>query len=339
MATPEERKQKLDAVNEKLRRVTAINVKDLGRRSELTTTINFEDAIPALEEMFDLVRQLEQRDLARLSVDKFNTITGACDEILKRVEEIRTFDIATQSNAGKACKDIIARVKNSYDQVLDQLIIPLAFTATQATDFARIEREAMGFHTRLKEKVEKTEVFIEKKQKEMTAALDAVKAVAAEAGVVSNAQIFEENSGSHSGLAQRWFKGTIAMTAITFVAAVGLFIESFIYQPQGVEAIIQHIIGKLIVLSVLSYGVFWCARNYRAHKHNQTLNKHRANALKTFKAFVSGSSDERIKDAVLLQASQACFLNRPTGYDSAEPEPQCINPVIDVIGKSITGAP
>ena len=56
----------------------------------------------------------------------------------------------------------------------------------------------------------------------------------------------------------------------------------------------------------------------------------------TFRAFVEGSEDQTVKDAILLQTSQAAFSNRPTGYESQEKEAQTINPVVEILGKSLT---
>ncbi len=101
-------------------------------------------------------------------------------------------------------------------------------------------------------------------------------------------------------------------------------------------AAIQYVVSKLILLSTLSFGIFWSARNYKSSKHNETLNKHRANALMTFRAFVEGSGDQQIKEAILLQAAQAAFVNRQTGYDGQEKESQTINPVVEILRKTIT---
>lgn len=55
----------------------------------------------------------------------------------------------------------------------------------------------------------------------------------------------------------------------------------------------------------------------------------------TFRAFVEGSSEQQIKEAILLQAAQAAFVNRPTGYETQEKESQTINPVVEILGKYV----
>jgi len=128
---------------------------------------------------------------------------------------------------------------------------------------------------------------------------------------------------------------TIASASVTFIVATFFVILSFKYTPSSTAEAIQYIVSKLILLSTLSFAIYWCSKNYRSSKHNETLNKHRANALMTFKAFVEGSNDNQVKDAILLHAAQAAFVNRQTGYESQEKDTQSINPVVEILGKSV----
>jgi len=108
------------------------------------------------------------------------------------------------------------------------------------------------------------------------------------------------------------------------------------YRPTDLPATIQYISAKILVLSALSVALFWAVRNYKAHKHNSTLCRHRANALMTFKAFVEGTSDEGVKDAILLQAAQAAFANRSTGFDSQDKESATVSPIVEVLGRTVS---
>ncbi len=334
MATPDERTQKSEAVKKGLEEISKIDPNNLSRKSELSRDINFDDAVPHFTIMLDLVKQLNDRDISRLSTPQLNKISEALNRIILLINKVNEFSL-NQNTPADVCNGIINDVKNAYDNVMEPLTLPLAFTATQSTDYAKIEREAKGYHLTMKEESEKLAKYIEECRYEAESALSAVKEQAAEAGVSTNAQIFLQNSETHKDDATRWLKTTISVTAITFIAAVGFLIISFYHKPTGLPESIQYVVSKIIVLSTLSFGIFWSAKNYRAHKHNETLNKHRANALMTFRAFVEGSSDEKIKDIILLQASQAAFSSRPTGYDAGEKEGQSVNPIFEIIGKSI----
>lgn len=56
------------------------------------------------------------------------------------------------------------------------------------------------------------------------------------------------------------------------------------------------------------------SRNYRAQAHNYIINKNKQNALSTFETFVNASSNEEIRNAVLLQTTKAIFSNPKSGY-------------------------
>ncbi len=334
MATVEQRREALEAATAKVEELAAVDPKALARTSDLSPDINFKDAVPHFEEMLDLCKQLSQRDISRLTVPQLTAITGACTKLSTLVQQVRDFDL-NQNTPGDVCKAIIVEVGSAYDDVMNPLLLPLAFTATQATDYAKIEREAKGYHATMKTEAEKLSAFIESARGEAESALAAVKEQAAEAGVSTNAQIFVGDAQKHHDLAQGWLKATIWMAVGTFVAATAALVTAFVYHPADLAASIQYIVAKLLVLSILSLGVLWCARNYKSQKHNETLNKHRANALMTFRAFVEGTSDVRVKDAILMQAAQAAFSSRPTGFDAPEKDSQTINPVVEILGKTL----
>jgi hypothetical protein len=334
MATLEQRKETLEAVTKQITELAAVDPKDLARTSDLSPDINFKDAVPHFEEMLDLCKQLSQRDLSRLTHQQLSAIAKGCTLLSSLITKVQEFNL-NQNTPGDVCNSIITEVSGAYDSVMNPMLLPLAFTATQATDYAKIEREAKGYHATVKEEAEELSKFITNARGEAERALAAVKEQAAEAGVSTHAQIFIGDAKKHDNAAKTWLKATIVMASITFVAAVAALVTAFFYHPESLKVTIQYIVAKLLVLSTLSFVVLWCARNYKSQKHNETLNKHRANALMSFRAFVEGTSDDRVKDAILLQAAHAAFSGRPTGFDAAEKELQTINPVVEILGKTL----
>jgi hypothetical protein len=70
--------------------------------------------------------------------------------------------------------------------------------------------------------------------------------------------------------------------------------------------------------------------------HNQVINRHRQTALTTFQAFVGSTSDLQVKNAVLLQATQAIFLPQPSGYLKADNDTPQVNQFFDLV-RDVTG--
>lgn len=337
MATYEERTTKHDEVKSSLEELSEIDPKNLSRREELSKNINFSDAVPFFTEMLDVIKELNERDLSRLSTQQLTRIFSACNTLSLIIKKVNDFDLNVNTPLD-VCSSIIVEIKNTYDTVMDPLLLPLAFTATQATDYAKIEREAKGYHTTMKTESEEFSKKLVQYEKDANKALGAVKEQAAEAGVSSNAHIFLKDSENHKKIAKNWLISTIVLTSITVLTAIGFVIISFYYTPASTASAIQYGVSKLILLSTMSFGIYWCAKNYKSTKHNETLNKHRANALMTFRAFVEGSTDIKVREVILLQAAQAAFVNRSTGYENTEKEIPTINPIVEILSKSAKNA-
>lgn len=334
MATLEQREEIITKVKALLSELSAINATSLARTEDLSRDINFSDAVPHFEDMLEIVKQLDQRDISRLGHAQLNQIMTACTNLKNLVDQVNAFAL-NQNTPADVCNNLISKIKNSYDTIMEPLTLPLAFTATQATDYAKIEREAKGYHATMKTEAEKFAYMIETYRKDAEKALNAVKEQAAEAGVSTNAQIFLNDSNKHASISKKWLIATTFVSSLTFLVAAGFVALSFVHSPKSTASAIQYVVSKIILLSTLSFAIYWCAQNYKSQKHNETSNKHRANALMTFRAFVEGADDSRIKDAVLMHAAQAAFSNRQTGYDGNGDDTPSINPVVEILGKTL----
>ncbi|QDU53956.1 hypothetical protein [Aeoliella mucimassa] len=335
MAEPATREEKILDAESSLKELAEIDANRLARTEDLSKSINFAESVPAFDEMLHICKELAGRDLKRLTSQQADRIRNACKTLQSLVDKVQTFDL-NQDKPLDACNQIIQEIDTAYDSVAENLLLPLAFTATQATDFTKIEREAKGFHATMKSQSEDMQKSLNKVKHEAAQALEAVKEQAAEAGVSTSAVIFEQACASHKENAGKWFIATVAVLAMTLLASSGLLVISFYYTPTTVPEAIQFVVAKLFVLSTLSYGVFWCAKQYKAERHNQTVNQHRADALKTFRAFVEGSTDTQIRDAILVQAAQAAFIGRPTGYDGPDGDSPTIVPILEPLTRTVT---
>ncbi|MFZ1547427.1 MAG: hypothetical protein WAT12_10065, partial [Candidatus Nitrotoga sp.] len=83
----------------------------------------------------------------------------------------------------------------------------------------------------------------------------------------------------------------------------------------------------------------WCGRIYKALKHQSTVNKHRANALKTFQAFVKAASNDNTRDAVLIETTRSIFASSPSGYlDTTDTPSDPSTKVLEIIKGSSSSA-
>ena len=95
--------------------------------------------------------------------------------------------------------------------------------------------------------------------------------------------------------------------------------------------------SRLLVLSVIFFGIAWSASNFKSHKHNEVINRHRQNALRTFETFVKATEEKETKDAVLLAATKSIFEGQSSGYLSSEHDQVPSSTIIEILRNVGTG--
>lgn len=132
-------------------------------------------------------------------------------------------------------------------------------------------------------------------------------------GVAKYAAFFQEQADMHDTGMRRWLFASIAAAAVL----AGTLFASFFYLDfaEGQSANIQFAATKALFFSTLAYALFFCVKNCMAHRHNYVINKHRQNALSTYRAIV-GATDTKgsAHDIVLAQAAYCIFAPQSTGY-------------------------
>ena len=76
----------------------------------------------------------------------------------------------------------------------------------------------------------------------------------------------------------------------------------------------QLISSKFLIFAVLGYLLLMAARNYTTHKHNSVVNRHRQNALLTYRALVEASAGKGTEDIILAHAASCIFSPQETGF-------------------------
>ena len=165
------------------------------------------------------------------------------------------------------------------------------------------------------------------------------KEAAAIVGVGQHASYFDDEASGHTKVSFRWLVLTVFLALAAAVYSLWSFRQSVSMAGEGAVAWWPHLTyltSRLVVLSVIFFGIGWSARNYRAHKHNEIVNRHRQNALRTFETFARAADDKDTKDAVLLQATKSIFEAQSSGYLVGEPEKIPSSTVIEVLRKAMS---
>ncbi len=175
-------------------------------------------------------------------------------------------------------------------------------------------------------------------------ARDAARKAAGDSGIAAHMAKFRDRAKEHKTASRGWLV-TAGMLAACWLAAVAYvaFWAPHITVSEGTASVLVALSPRVLLFSFGIAIVFWASRNYRANRHNYVVNVHRQTALETFSAFTEGArGNPDVKNAILLQATQAIFVMTPTGYSGAEKEaagPQsAIIEVVRALGNADRGA-
>ncbi len=150
-------------------------------------------------------------------------------------------------------------------------------------------------------------------------------------GVAVHSKSFNDQAEEYLRQADSWKSWSIFLICLNGVLIISvLSLVLWGLQMSTVTDRIEVGIFGAALVSLVSFGVVLCVRNYFAAKHNEIVNRHKANCLGTYNTFIDSADEER-KAAVLLQATQTIFSHQRTGYLSKEAEVSSPNPIVEVI--------
>ena len=83
--------------------------------------------------------------------------------------------------------------------------------------------------------------------------------------------------------------------------------------------------------------LYLATKNYLAHKHNAVINKHRQNALMTYKALVDAAKDATNKEVILMHASACISHHNLLATREVHHLKVLTKSVVELMTKSIAG--
>lgn len=292
--------------------LTSVPINSLVSNSDWGT-INFESARIDLDLLFGLCAHIKELPISLIPNTVGDQFIASITQAGKTVERMRTFNIETAGNPTGVRDEIVNQVKVHAEHLLTTTQGWIAFLAYQKGD---VQKNIDALSKSVKDAnqiLEQSKTDVATKNKEIADIVTAAREASASAGVGVFTSDFDGQASSLETDAAKWLKYTLWFAITTLCVA---FIS--IYVPIDSKAtnaqIFQYMTSKMVVLLVLLTATIWCGRIYKALKHQITVNKHRANALKTFQAFVKAASNDNTRDAVLIETTRSIFASSPSGY-------------------------
>ena len=302
--------------------------------------LNFEDIEEDLKKLFEMLNHLKILPLNLLPDAEISKIISGLNEPKKTIDAIKKFDIE-QANA-KGTRDSYARsIKTQIDTFYIATHLWIPYLAYQKGD---VQKNIESLNDSVKKAsivLEQTKEDVKSKKAELEDVVQAAKEASASVGVSHFSSNFKKEADDLEKSANKWLTATIILAIENFLITLLSYWVLEIPKDSSTAQIVQILSTKLILITVFFTATLWSGKMYRAIMHQVTINKHRANALLTFQAFVKATNDNNIRDAVLMETTKSIFSISPSGYiDNDQSSSQQTNVVeiikssIDKIGKS-----
>lgn len=310
-----ERTTRAAKIRELLDQATVKPIDDLLKRAEWGS-IDFSAGRPDFERAFALLEPLKTLPLDVLPANALNQINEGVQRITNTIQAIDKFSLNVGSPASER-DQALANLKNEADHLFNQVASFIPYLAYHRGD---IQRQLAHIDAAVKQANETLSGAVRtltEKKTELDGILTEARNAAASAGAAVFVQDFESEAEKLNKSACYWLIATSGLAGIGLLTAVASFVWLMPQPDANVTYIVQYTVAKVFSLGVLIAAALWSGSIYRAIKHQATTNRHRANGLKTFQAFLKAASDDLTRNAVLLETTRSIFAVTPTGYLSA----------------------
>ena len=336
MPTDQE-KQKRQETAESLARMQSFDTSLLPREKELGSVVNFAGAVAPAERLIGLYKRISLPVLEDLPLTQLNALSQQANNDYKLLKQILDFQPGRPVNERDT---LVNQLDQAYQQSFTALQSFVSFSVSKSTDFQGLERQARATIQSVEDLGTKLTQDLKTKSQEAERVLELVRKSAAEHGVTQQAIYFRDDAAEHESEAKVW-NGRIVKSAWVLggYAIITVFLPKLPWiKPDDVYQTAQLAISKVLIFAVLSYMVYLATKNYLAHKHNAVINRHRQNALMTYKAIVDAAKDSQNKEVILTHASACIFSPQPTGYTGgASPEGPAAKSVVELLTNTMAG--
>ena len=307
---------KLEETKESLERMQRFDAGSLARESDLGARFSLAGAVEPAKKLIRLYRQLGVSALEDFPNEILDQIKRQADADFSRFKSLLDFAPDEQQSPANVRDQLVDQIAGAYHGAFQALYMPIAYGASKSIDFQRMENDARASLQAVTDQAGEITEQLGAQQEQAEQILRDVRKVAAEQGVSQQAIYFKDEAEEHNTLAARWQKYTVRLSiGVAAYAVVTLFMHKIpLFQPNNAFESAQLIASKILIFVVLSYMLVLSAKNFLNHKHNQIVNKHRQNALMTFKALVDASKSDESRDIVLVHAASCIFSPQDTGY-------------------------
>jgi len=298
-------------LDEKLKALVGYDSERIYTRAEWGSVLSFEPFRQDFERSFGLARIFTDLPYHLLPDAQLNTIGTAVETASNHFAQIDSFDSATANNPQNLVQSLGNTVKTHADAITVQMAQWISYLAYQKGDVSQNISKLEKAISRGEGIVSAAKERIEIEEGQMKAIIQQAQDFAGDKGVTIFTEQFNTSAQENKDEAKLWLKITAGIFSLTVVLIV-----VFMYQLIGVSEWYEWA-SRATLVGVLITGGLWCGKTYRILRHQQTVNQHKANSLKSFLLFRDAAdNDEATRNAVLMETTKSIFSSGSSGFIS-----------------------
>jgi hypothetical protein len=314
-----------------LKTIAEVDVeRDLVRAPDLGSA-SFADSRPLFQEMVQYAKKLQPLDWHKLPRKTAANLAQPAEQVVAQLQQVKGFTLE-QGEPMPRRDNIASQVEASFNALREAAIPVVGYLSWESVNLDQIRADVQSLLQEATAQVGETMKQLDARRAEADEALQAIRAASALAGVAHHAEVFSAAAARHEKSASKWLIASGIAALATVFAAIALVLLWEINGDISDASVFQLVVAKGVLLAVGFFITFNCVRMYRSHTHLSVVNRHREDALRTFKAFAEGTDSSEVRDKVLLEATHAIFGQTATGFIDARDSRDTIEVLDGVVG-------
>jgi hypothetical protein len=230
VTTEEEEQPEEEAESEEVQRLRAaldeiagLRVEEDLVRARALGDASFAEARPLFEEIVRFVGKLQPLAWAKLPPSPVNNVAKHAENLRDAVQQVRDFTLQ-QADPLSVRDSVSQQVRNNFDALRAQAIPLVGFLSWEAINLDEMTAEMARLTQEANQRVDDVVQALDQKKEEGDRALEAIRGVAATAGVEFHAETFKAAADRHIADSWWWLAASVLSAILTVVAAVALVV-------------------------------------------------------------------------------------------------------------------
>lgn len=294
----------------------------------------FKSTLGKLEELQKLIVEMTEIVEANLEIPELvkTKVTEFENRILNFVKRIEELPERLEADKLAIRKDkLLTQIQDFYKlnftiqspQVSDLLLTYCTIKSfdKKGGDIGNILKKAI----KGQEEINTIKENLKKKEDDINVIIDEFRNKATLKTVSDYSKVFNDLYTKHSKVADRWLYAGIILSLVFISSFLIITIKNYlpteifdVVTDKLIRYDITNLLSKLIIIAIQIFLISFSFRQFNINKHIATINKHRQNALDSYKLFdqTISKEDKLSHNNLMLQVAKAIYEQTSSGYIS-----------------------